>query len=296
MSAHLREAWRHTATTKTALKAGIPVDQLRVDEVRRMSTGRVAPGAPVLAFRGIGSWGEMRDAVRSGSWKAKGGFNVHHLEGDTQVAQGIDDVLRSAGYHSLRGTGFLAIVEFDIQGLRFATMRTGYDPAKPPWIEGERGGLVVSPADPTKGVVYPDLGLGIGISELTGIPLDRIRRVYELDGKRIKRSMTLDEAVADEREMKLKDNSEWSGAKKVIVAVPATKTTKLHIVDQRQQNPMCGAKASMRTDLALIDPADVFTRPEQVRDFWRTGRTFVVRESSICRKCFVGLGTYLRAF
>lgn len=172
--------------SKTAVVMGIPVTDVQVNPDQGAS-GRVADRGPVHAFRGFGSWGELKDAVRTGRWRSKGTFTVRG-EGETQMALRLEEVLENSGFHGMRGSGFLGIVEADISGLPFSTwIKATTDPAlvsgvspqvpryetKPRLYVNERG----------DGMMYPDIGLGIGING--GIPWDRILTIYEVDDGRI---------------------------------------------------------------------------------------------------------------
>lgn len=158
------EGARRTAADKTAARPGVPVISWQPRESGHSATGIVSgERGPVIAYRGFGSWGEARDSLREGRWRSKGMFTVP-TEGETQMALDLNDVLHQGrGVHRLRGTGFLGFIEADIAGLPFATFVSRFEP---------------NPIDETRGVIYPDTGLGIGIEG--GIPLDRIRRVVAL--------------------------------------------------------------------------------------------------------------------
>lgn len=257
---------------------GIPVDHVLWDDDG--ATGFVTEAREVLAYRGFGSWGELKDAIRNNGWRATPTFTVKG-EGDTQVAFRLQDVIDGSGFHRIRGTGFLGIVEFDVRGLEFAThLRPVHDPSK---AIGE--GFYVNP-DTGAGMVYPDLGLGIGI--VGKIPLDRVKMIHEVENGRVVAVWPFRdwESHIDGK----KDNPDWSWRKKVKVSYPKDSGKGLvHCLNPDQTTYVCGAKKDgVSRGKALIDPGDLSERPDQVRDFW-SGNTFSVSPRRVCPECFRGI-------
>jgi hypothetical protein len=172
-------------------RAGIDIHSVQPAQLGH--TGVVADtGEPALAYRGFGSWNEARDAHRAGGWRSTGEFTVPG-EGDTQVALNLRDMKRGAGYHEMRGSGFVGAIEADVSGLPYAS-----------FIRPESDDMHVRP-DGT-GKIKPDLGLGIGIRG--PIPNDRIRRVFEFDDKG-QVAKTWDWANRDRHLPEVKDNPDW---------------------------------------------------------------------------------------
>lgn len=224
ISAHvMRPGTAHEAASS---RAGIEVEQVEKQFRSTGWKGVVSTNGTTLAYRGFGSWGEARRAVRDRSWSSAGMFTVAG-EGETQMALSLRDVLAGSGLHRLRGTGFLGAIEADIGGLPFRTHMT---------IEANPDG---------RALLKPDLGLGIGIDG--GIPLDRIRRVFRIENEKVVAVWNLAEFEVVLRG--LEDNPDWPGPELhndrttqrfwACYNVPGAKY-KVHRLDDTQSKTSCG--------------------------------------------------------
>ena len=185
---HLRAQWRE-AIRREAIAAhnGIRVRVKYVGPEKRDLFGTTNWVGTVLdgtGFRAFGSWGEFKDAIKSGRWRSKAGFTIKG-EGETQFASTLEGLLKWSAPASNVGT--VGIIEADLSGLpfktfidqvRFGDSAGGHDFG----VQGEKGGYLWLPEEgATEGVIFPNTGLGIGIDG--GVPLDQITRVYETEGK-----------------------------------------------------------------------------------------------------------------
>lgn len=268
---------------RVSVVMGIPVVNVKARGDGYGTRGFVSDERPVLAYRGFGSWGELKDAVRAGAWKATPIFSTPG-EGDTQMALRLSDVLKGSGFHSLRGTGFLGIMEADIRGLPWASHLGGGSTDNASLVQTGEFGLYVNPAT-RAGVMYPDLGLGIGI--VGPIPLGRITTIYEVEDRRIVRSWPFNqwESHID----RVRDNPDWSHLQKIKISYPTvSKKALVHALTMNQDRTICNVRlGDVKREVALVDPRDLWTRPETVRNFWsRQGTTFSIRESQRCPRCF----------
>lgn len=197
------------AITTTAMNLGI-----RVQELRRVGDSTVAgvisdSQSAVIGWRGFGSWEEAKNAQRRGNWQSKGTFVVSDMEGRTQFASTARDVLRGSGYHQMRGSGFVGMVAVDLRGLPFRAMGN-------PWAvsrftndrHGQQGAWQVDKSNPTAGIFYPGLGLGIGID--TAILWNRVRYIVEITDGQISNGWTPEDFhnIGEIGEV-IKDNPDW---------------------------------------------------------------------------------------
>jgi hypothetical protein len=259
---------------RVAARPGVPVEDWHPYSDGRGAFGRVASDrGPIITYRGFGSWGEARDSLAAGEWRSKGMFNTPR-EGDTQMALDLNDVLhQGAGVHRLRGTGFLGFIEVDIAGLPIETLRTK-EPA-----------FVVNPVDPTRGTVFPDTGLGIGV--VGGIPLDRIRRVVAINEDGTWEEMSIQELRSSIDH--LQDREGWEPEVKDrpethrFVILYGSRTGRYHRANPNQDAGVCG-EARGQMSSALVRQGDLMDGRSQVKNYW-SSQTFTL-DGRPCPKCF----------
>jgi hypothetical protein len=153
---------------------------------------RIASGKPVRVYRGIGSLDELRDAIREGAWQSKGTWTTD-WEGRTQFTTDPEDIISDVGMGhtggAFKGRGpdkrsYPWIVEIDAQGLQVIIPDKNFsDDTKFKTLKGGAREIVSPewPKTPTGVMMKPGIGLGIGVNE--PIPLDRIKRIYQVRPK-----------------------------------------------------------------------------------------------------------------
>lgn len=291
---HLRAAWRGAVLQREGIAARSGIEVYDLHPTSRPEAGSTTWGGTVRSgtgYRGFGSWGELKDAVRNGRWASAGTFVIRG-EGQTQFASSLEAVLKGSGMHSLRGSGFLGAIEADLSGLPWRTFiqAISYDPGDAGGFRRQRGekpgGYLWMPEEgATEGLIWPDLGLGLGIDG--GVPIDQLTRVYEIEDKKVVRSWPFREW--EDRLESLQDNPEWTPevrgkpettrswvgwieyqeSESSIVALPKSNPL-FHRLDDRQDKGDCGFKLYEETTKAQNR---IFGK-----DSWMDSRSRNVRE------------------
>lgn len=258
---------------------GIPVDQLRPSpEDEHWTVGRIA-GRNVIAYRGFGTWRELIQAKLNDGWKSTGTFTIRG-EGDTQVTMALQDVLSHSGKHQLRRSGFVGAIAVDIGGLRFSThVGMSWDgPSRPFFALDEDG---------RSGKFYPDMGLGLGI--IGRIPLDRIKRVYVIEDKKIVSDLAFYQAyehaqagtftTPEDWQPEVRDLPEsyvrWYGYES---GKPPSKSP-IHVFTSMQRGWACGTK--------MVMPNTVGRRVMNTLELAKfLDENPEIRKHKLCPKCF----------
>lgn len=154
-------------------------------------TGTVVEGT---GWRVIGSWDELRDAVRKGSYRSEGTYTTGE-EGRTQFLSHPQRAMTWSGGAGRKWSP-VALVEVDLADLPFRMLRSPEQ-----WFPDDD--------DPTEGRIWPDVGTGLGIEG--NIPLDRIKAVHLFSDGRIYESHTDWRAlVAGAKQAVVADEDDWS--------------------------------------------------------------------------------------
>lgn len=185
----LREQWREAARGEVMGDVGFWVEDV---EIRGMSiTGSVVEGT---GWRVIGSWDELRDAMRKGSYRSEGTYTTGE-EGRTQFLSHPQRAMTWSGGAGRKWSP-VALVEVDLADLPFRMLRSPEQ-----WFPDDD--------DPTEGRIWPDVGTGLGIEG--NIPLDRIKAVHLFSDGRIYESHTDWRAlVAGAKQAVVADEDDWS--------------------------------------------------------------------------------------
>lgn len=159
---------RHSARGEVIGDIGFPVERVRIDGMK--ISGVVIEG---IGWRVIGSWDELRDAIRRGAYRSEGTYTGGD-EGRTQFASHPSALMRWGGGSGRRWNP-VALVEVDLHDLPFRMLLSPDQ-----WEQAE--------FEPTEGTIWPDTGTGLGIEG--DIPLDRIKAVHLFSDGRITESFT----------------------------------------------------------------------------------------------------------
>lgn len=186
---HKFEKAKHVPAVPIALAREETITDSETGKPVKVWVGTVKKGEPVHVYRAISSLDELKDAAREGGWQSHGRFVVEGLEGRTQFTADPDAAV--AHGQMVGQKPFKYLVQADVQGLRYKA-----------WIV---------PPNQEEMAIEASMGAGLGIDE--PVPLDRIQKVWRIEGKATDKSDDL-------RLGKEIHPVEWQGAKALETAKP----------------------------------------------------------------------------